>query len=297
MFDDYLRKEISNLGQFKEVGVYLLRDSEMLSEDGKTILCKLCGKPRNVLAYSRVLGKEHWKVVCKDNTGEDIPILTGCPCQIQARKRIASKRDGHFVKEVDTDKTDLFIDGNHTEEVYSDRRYYRLLHRGYENIWYDTSAFWRMNDEESVSNYQTVRNELDGIFIYDDFEKSFYLYGSELAVALMCAMRNAYLHFGIPCIYAKDTDIMDMIERHNSVAEELETVEVLLIELTGELGYDDIDKLYDLLNLRNMMSKAKTMFCSSADMETVFMEWVSERIVEEIFKSVNGEGNMLRIIG
>ena len=286
----------AKLGLVRGTDIYLIRDSEELSADGDRINCKLCGETRYIKAHSRMESMDYWKVT-DEHDDDQIPRLTGCRCQKQARRRIARKRDGFFEKECEGDKKWIFHEGTDSERIYSDKRFYRLLNRDHESLWYDAPVFWTMHDAESISNYQTVRNDLDNTFIYDEFENSFFLYGSDLAVALMCSMRNAYLHFGYPCIYAKDIDMMEIIERQYDTLKDLENVEVLLIELTGELGNDDCDKLYQLLSYRNLKANAKTMFCSKASAETVCGEWITDKITEEIFKSIDGERNMLQIIG
>lgn len=289
-------RDLAKLGTFRGYDTYLIRDSEKLNDAGDRISCKICGEVRYTKAHSNFVGKDYWKVT-EEPDPDQIPKLTGCRCQKQGRKRKTAIRDGYFSKECDGDKKLIFHEGTDTERKYSDKRFWRLLNRDYENMWYDSAEFWTMKDADSVSNYQTVRNELDSIFLFDEFENSFYLHGSELAVALMCSMRNAYLHFGIPCIYAKDIDMMEIIERQYDTLSDLETVDVLLVELTGQLGYDDCYKLYSLLSLRNLKANTKTMFCSRASAETVCGEWIIEEITEEIFKSIGGEKGMLSIIG
>lgn len=281
--------------QFKAIDSYLLKDYEHISDDGRFIICDICGKARYERDHSIRFMADYWAVVERPGRAL-VPILTGCQCQQSARHRVSEVRDGRWVETVDkTGKTnDQFTEGNHSDIIYNTKRYVYSVPQKFRDQWIEADRFWKLSPS-SRYGYQMVRNLAEAVFMEGTVDQSYALYGGENAVALMCALRNAMLCYGVPAIMMDTKSILFHKSNSTPMADELDSIPVLMIILNESLAGSGEEIIKNLLSFRAFRQSKKTMFCTESKDLKAFTELVGDGIFQSVFECVGKEGNFLEI--
>lgn len=280
--------------QFRGTDKYLLKDYEHLADDGEHIICDLCGGIRYVKKTSKMFGKDYWAVIERQGRAL-LPVLTGCTCQQKARHRISAIRDGEW-KDVADGKgkmTNTFVEGNHSDIIYNSKRYVYSVPSKYRNQWIESERFWTL-EGDSQYGYQQVRNMVESVMMDGDITECFALYGSETATALLCAIRTAMITYGVPCIMMDTKTILFHRSNKTPMADELESVEVLLISMNEWLSDTGRKIIKDLVSARNLGGRRKTMFATEKTLDAL-LEDVGGELIKTMSEAIGKDSNLLLI--
>lgn len=280
--------------QFKGTDRYLLKDYEHLADDEEHIICDLCGGVRYIKKNSAMFGKDYWAVAERQGRAL-LPVLTGCICQQKARHRISAIRDGEW-KDVADGKgkmTNTFIEGNHSDIIYNGKRYIYSVPAKYRNQWIESERFWTLTGD-SQYGYQKVRNMLENVMMEGDITESFALYGSESATALLCAIRTAMITYGVPCIMMDTKTILFHRSNSTPMADELESVAVLLISMNEWLSDTGRGIIRDLIRVRSLGGRRKTMFATEKTLEGL-LEDAGGELIRTMSEAIGKDSNLLLI--
>ena len=286
---------ITNMDQFKDVDTYLLKDYENISEDGKFVMCTNCGTARYERKHSLVVGRDYWSYIEKEGRYL-IPHITGCKCQQEARHRISAIKDGRWKDVIDPKNghnSQEWVDGNNSDTLYNTKRYTFAVPRKYiyKNI--ESSDFWILKGTPQDS-YQQIRNMLEEAFVSGSISKQFFLYGDWHATAMICALRNSFLQYGIPTILMDTKTVLFHMSQDTPMAAELERIPMLLLMFTEKLSKTGSDILHKLMESRRMR-ETYTMFSSESPFDDVCCNWISEDLVVDIFGCIKNESNALSL--
>lgn len=282
-----------NMDQFKDVDAYLLKDYESISDDGKLVMCTNCGTARYERKHSVIAGKDYWSYIEKEGRYL-IPHLSGCRCQQKARHRISEIRDGRWKDSIDPkngNNLQEWVEGNHSDIVYNTKRYTFSIPKSYIGKSVESSDFWELSGE-SQNSYQRIRNMLEEAFISGDVNNRFFIHGDWHATAMMCAMRNSFIQYGIPAILMDTKTILFHMSQDTPMAPELEKVPMLLIMFTEKLSKTGSEILHRLMEARGMRG-LDTMFSAESSFDDVCCDWISEELVVDIFGCISNESNSI----
>lgn len=284
--------------QLRMCDTYLLKSTEEVTADGTAIICKDCGGVRYRRAYSPLFKGDRW-VMNQRLSRCGTSMLTGCQCEQRARREAARRRDGYVMDDGSDEKgksKQVAVAGTHTDVIYNANRYLFSVPEAYRKKWIESSSFWTLKGESQFS-YQMVRTLMDSVFFDNEIMSGVFLYGGEKAVMLMCAVRNAMLHYGHPCIFMDSRTFLFHMTNNTPMAEEMKNVEVLILSFS-EPNSPAADKImYELLKDRNLSNTKKTFFCTKVDSEEFATKWVGEKVFGEIIASIDGVENMMEVKG
>lgn len=282
--------------QLRFVDVYVPKADEQIA--GDSIICKTCGGIRYRKEYSRTFKAERWNAnqkVSRDGT----VMITGCSCEQRARREARKRRDGYVAEEGTDEKGKIVrrtVEGTHSDVIYNGNRYLFSVPAEYRRKWIEASSFWTLKGESACS-YQLVRALVDMVFFDNEIPSGVFLYGGEKAIAMMCALRNVMLHYGHPCIFMDSKTLLFHMTNKTPMAEEMRSIEVLMINFTEPLTESGSRVVRDLLAERNSQAGKRTFFCSKTDQDTFAGDWVSESLFEQIALSIESLSNMLFVRG
>lgn len=244
--------------KIKAVGKYRLAATEELSEDGKTIVCRLCHEPRYVAEYSPVSKCKVWHLA----GGNNREIGEGCDCQRKTRLAKNARRFEYERAEYKTnDKGELIhpLVKVHPERSFAfDYGKYWMLEAvpewGRQAMLSD--VFYQDHYSESVKFLRTMLETLDTT---GNMNQSFFVRGDagSLKTSMLCCIRFKLLSNTVPTIMTNVWNLLKMMKLDQTRADEIAMVDYLLIDDIGKahLNPTQAGRIEDLVSFRKRAEK------------------------------------------
>lgn len=277
------------LQKYRVVGEYVPSGREILSSDGQSLLCDVCGKPKYESTYSPILRRKVWSLARNDSKKSYLYVGDGCNC---TRDRYLRKRDARD-----------YYDNPEFEK--NGDKIVRMIH-GRRNFAWDYGMDWMQECVPSWGRFasiedrfymtrldstplQAMRLYLESISNTLTWDYDMFLYGGKgtLKTSMLCCMRYALLSCTIPTIMLNMRQLIFHLARAGEWAEKLERVDNLIIDDFGKATLTDRQSrlVASLLRARDT-DRMHTCYGSSADINGLRSKGYGEDIIATISRRV-----------
>lgn len=202
----------------KSAPAYTPTATDRISEDGKSIVCTVCGKTRKILEDSQIFG-DWWR-----------PVEGGCDCD---KARAEEERQRNIREDFMR-----FWDGE---------AFRKLLGRRYADVTFDKLV--DIKDKSWQDARTACVDYANAIDICVNRGLGFYLYSPQAGTGkttLLACIRNQLIEKQVKCIFISCLDLMDVASRDGKETQEtlptwdgLKEVPVLIVD---DIGAEDLSK-------------------------------------------------------
>lgn len=251
---------------------YQLKENEVVSDDGSSIVCKKCGEVRRVKVYSSLYKRDIWTAANPDET---------CLCSCDKKKALEKAKEEEEI---------VF------SRIYNGEKFRSWVGEKYINA--DLELLDPIDDKKYDLAYRACRKYVANAEDAVDNGKGIYLFSRNAGTGkttLMAGVRNGLIAKRIKCVFINIKDLLNEASQRDVTRDTKSLydygmflrIPVLILDDIGVIRLDDgrygqwvNDTLYELME-RRCRNRLSTCFTSNYSPKQL----ISERGVD--FKTVD----------